>query len=101
MTSLSELERLARAATPGPWHITQCIPENGKFYDSHPLVATSPDDDGRRIAACDGVLRTHENAAYIAAASPDVVLALISRIRELEAEIESRNQGEIEANEYD
>jgi len=81
---LDKLERLAKTATPGPW-------------DSWPWgVADTDEVDtcffGQRgeparaaIGECYPELGQGENdAQYIAAVSPDVVLELIERIRELE-----------------
>lgn len=65
---LDELERLAKAATVGPWrqhHLSpQCI--NGPA--------------GRCIADCYEALNK-DNAAYIAAANPSTVLALLEELR--------------------
>jgi len=66
MTTLTELERLARAATPGPWV--------SKWYegDDFPMIKLSNDtinDITRR-----------EDADYIAALSPERVLAMIAVI---------------------
>jgi hypothetical protein len=72
---LSRIETLAREATPGEWKAMGYLPwrvENG--------------DRPTPICGCDNVA----NAAYIAAANPAAVLALIERVRELEAEIERR-----------
>lgn len=78
---LDDLEALARAATPGPW----------KWWTSNSRKRLSGADgrDGGiidAIALRDGadVIVSRENAAYLAAVSPGVVLALIARIRSLE-----------------
>jgi hypothetical protein len=68
---LDKLERLARAATPGPWRqreqrddgSTLASYEQGCFVESPNMAG--------------------EDAAYIAAANPSVVLALIERLRRL------------------
>lgn len=64
--TLDALERLAWAATPGPW-------ENAG-------PAVWPEGRHRQIGYC----WLLPDAAYIAAADPDTVKALIARIRELE-----------------
>jgi hypothetical protein len=72
-SQLDDLERKARAATPGPW-ITWDAPEDGEVYDG---------TDCKRVVQ----VSRHPVAAnveHIAANSPDVTLALIARIRELE-----------------
>ena len=66
MTTLTDLERLARAATPGPWV--------SKWYegDDFPMIKLSNDtinDITRR-----------EDADYIAALSPERVLQLLDVI---------------------
>ena len=72
---VDELERLAKAATPGPW-------------------TTKPDDDQRKHLLCTetgawfGVVeaspRNAADAAFIAAANPAVVLELVRRLRAAE-----------------
>lgn len=78
---LAALESAARDATPGPW----------KWWTSNSRKRLTGDDrrDGGVIDAIslrDGadVVVSVENAAYLAAVSPDVVLRLIERIRELD-----------------
>ena len=89
MTDLDELERKARAATPGPWRISDshglCI-VNG---DESALIAdmSSNSDEGR----WDG---RREDAVFIVAAR-DVVLSLIARVRAAEADLaEARHVAE-------
>jgi hypothetical protein len=75
---LDVLEAKARAATPGPWMLDGMGKDEPEVnYWAH-----------RFIGALDGpdIIATSEdghgpNAEYIAAASPDVVLALIDRVR--------------------
>jgi hypothetical protein len=79
-TALQDLERLAQGATPGPWAIGR------SEYTGRPIVRR---EDGERIA---GVYRWSpgdgdmdegpRDAAYIAAASPDVVLSLVAAAHE-------------------
>jgi hypothetical protein len=68
---LTELEALAEKATPGPWRVEQGM---GVRRDCDRLVMVADCDD------CD-FAREYENAAYIAALSPDVALALIAELR--------------------
>jgi hypothetical protein len=77
--NLDEIERLAKAATLGPWKYSPQHVEEGPsaVYKTSPferwlLCTTSSDDD----------------AAFIAALNPKLALALVARIRELEAEKE-------------
>ena len=87
--NLSDLERLARAATPGPWTIDEA---------PRPAGSINATVDGRnvQVASADGQAAMfdmraephavqHANAAFIAAANPTAVIALIERVRELEA----------------
>lgn len=80
--NLDELETRAKAATPGPWLIERRDMGSGEIihvvYGTHD-VTWSGDE------ACPNA---RGDARYIAAASPDVVLALIARVRELEDTIE-------------
>jgi len=77
--TLDELEDLALAATPGPWEV------NGQNLRSlHPALSRA--GGSGNLMYCDGSGWEHDgDPAYIAAVSPDVVLALIGRVRELEA----------------
>lgn len=95
MIDLNELERLALAATPGPW---RCDRKAAVYCDRgrdwrDPEVArtrTYPEDNKNVISVhfmtVGKLEREIDNAMFIAAAHPDVVLALIARIRELEAQ---------------
>jgi len=73
---MSELKRLAEAATPGPWYTeSDGVPQlNNVAHFIH---------TAERIVAYGQLLEA--DAAYIAAASPDAILALIEerdRLRE-------------------
>jgi hypothetical protein len=70
---LDHLEALAKAATPGPWHIDE-------RWSLHDVRHPSPG----RIPGTGSVCEPHRasDAAYIASASPDVVLGLIADLRE-------------------
>ncbi len=76
MISLPELEKLAKAATqPGPW----AMREDFRGADERRCMVIDRDD--MWVADCGN---DDENSSYIAAVSPDVVLALIARIAALE-----------------
>lgn len=94
---LEDLTSKAKSATSGPWQ--QC---NGTdVFSDHGITSTqgvkASKDDGWQIADCsvgktftvNGELESlvvpeqYQNSAYIAAVSPDVVLALINEIRAL------------------
>lgn len=86
MPDLDKLEALARAATPGPWTLrvhthTRNVPRDNDDFTisgaSGGAVAIEPPKWNPNVAA---------DAQYIAAAHPDVILALIARVREVEAE---------------
>jgi hypothetical protein len=78
---LAELERLARAATPGPWER-----ETDSDGNATPYLVMAGDirisDTGWDV----GKKQAGRNTAFIAAAHPGTVLALVERVRELEAE---------------
>ncbi len=94
MIGLDEIERLARAATPGEWSVGTLRPRScGMEWVSSP--------DMSHIADCSEAVALTEwglcgrvepeqieaNAAYIAAANPAAILALIARLRAAEAGI--------------
>lgn len=74
---LDELERLALAATPGPWHADKYGIAGDEDFTT-PVVSWD-------YAWCE-CADEEANKPYIAAASPDVLLALIARVRAAEAE---------------
>ena len=87
MTTLDELERLARAATPGPWIRSGCRRKMG----DEDCIMVGP--DGFLMAALPiGQPRDHagafNDAAFIAAANPATILALLSERAELLATVE-------------
>lgn len=73
MTDYTELKRLAEAATPGPWvkYISGVMPKNG--LSAVALLAPLPDYE--------------DNSAFIAAANPAAVLAMIGQNDYLELEL--------------
>lgn len=92
---LDELERLARAATGATWDVG---PVPGMPRHDEPIMAVvlsdklDAGDRVQQIADCYDNTRCADsqckaNAQHIAANSPAVTLALIERIRELEATV--------------
>lgn len=95
MTNHEELRRLATEATPGPWTIHTeevCSPivaamELSKLVHGIVFVPVLPmvvGSNGLATAVTGCGPTSVANAAYIAATSPDVVLALIDRLAEVE-----------------
>jgi hypothetical protein len=79
--SMTELEKLAREATPGPWSSDRAD------YKGAPSEVAAHDGSDWELFIAD--CRTGEaNAAYIAAASPDVVLRLLSELKRLRSQVE-------------
>jgi len=77
---LDELERKARAATPGIWYQYEslvCGPNGANMDIADCALGSEPDDAEEWSAAL-------ADAAHIAANNPPVTLALVARIRELE-----------------
>jgi len=73
---LDEHERIARAAKPGPWQWGRDGRYIGGLYAATRTVISL--DSGSMWSTA------FDDTAHIAANSPDVTLALIARIRELE-----------------
>lgn len=82
---LDELERLALAATPGPWAV-DALQIGARFNielpDGSEAVAMSQQLVGDRLSVQRGA-----NADFIAAANPQTVLALISQLRAAQADV--------------
>ncbi len=87
---IDSLERLARAATPGPWKWTESygsvsldrdVPNHDHTLGDHVLFAEPCGDCNSSVLVEDA------DAAYLAAVSPDVVLGLIALLRAAEEEI--------------
>lgn len=81
---LAELKGLAEKATPGPWKLLR--PSVG--IDSNWHVT---DEGDTCVMHCYGFAHavdsvSQANAAYISAANPTVVLALLTKIKELESQ---------------
>jgi hypothetical protein len=89
MTAHDELRARALAATPGPWTFTNYEGSThvwcGRAMSS--MVADNHTEGAVcRVRGVGAGLPIMENAAFIAAASPDVVLALLDEIAALRAE---------------
>ena len=96
MIDLDEIERLARAATPGPWFHCQpfqTVPAVRTIHGPVPgqrvdYVAREPAPVHRpAIIPMEGretTTRSHD-MAFIAAANPATILALVARLRAAEA----------------
>ena len=104
MIEFDELKRLADAATPGGWavveqkyphrymghHIERMIVtayDDGQLKSPYPIVATATGVGigDKPIYFCH---ISEENAAYIAAANPATILALIARVEAAESELQ-------------
>lgn len=102
LDDLDDLERKARAATPGPWRLgdwhavfgTREHPErmlvlerNLTHAGAEPYICNRA--DGRfEVLRLAGPIEHQSNADHIVANSPPVTLSLIARIRVLEADLE-------------
>ena len=96
MIDTDELRRLAREATPGPWDYTVKVERHEGFKDfpdgcgicrptgiwSAQAIADTGFRASRRISGDDP-----KDAAYIAAANPATVLALLDELDRLRAEV--------------
>lgn len=84
---LNELKELARKATPGPYKCEDMIAlssscsEAEKYYNVYTY-------ENEQIAEFDDAINKEANAKYFAAVNPQVVLALISEIGNLEKELD-------------
>jgi len=83
MPDFDELERLARAATPGPWKA---------FFATNGSLLGVGKQDGKGVTDYRGGLwgmepEANANAAFIAAANPATILALLSANREMRASL--------------
>jgi hypothetical protein len=103
---LDDLESKAKAATPGPWTVFVC--DDGKQWTGWPLCISATNvlnsnGDERVIVRTGGFYpyewdhgtsqdEANANAAHIASANPETMLALIALIRRLQAENEASRQ---------
>ncbi|MYS79133.1 hypothetical protein [Embleya scabrispora] len=104
---LTEIEELAAATTPGPWHVRQLdddeamsfvavstVPDTGlgerwPDFDHEQIVAATLVQDPRYVDVADK--RWDENAQFIANARHDIP-RLVAEIRRLRRLLEVRNQ---------
>lgn len=87
-TDLAALETAARAATPGPWKVGY-----GPYgWDDGIVQADVEVTFGRGVIVTNSghgsTSLSEQDAAYIAAVSPDVALSLIAYVRHLEKTLE-------------
>ena len=81
---VAELRRLAEAATPGPWDYYRPHPN----YRAYAVDRVMPGGHLGEDVATTGDVYAEENGAYIAAANPAVVLALLDERDALAAKVE-------------
>jgi len=103
MDDLERLKELAEKATPGPWFVGIADePRRGPvdaeykapgYYDNIGVISST---SGGTAVGCNeyNVFSDLGTATYIAAANPEVVLKIIARVRELEAN--QRTPGTVE-----
>jgi hypothetical protein len=92
LTKLEQVAREAQARSPGPWRCERDHSRVDYIMDSSPRPDGYDEDDsgawvGNRVVETDSGYYKPKGATadHIATFSPDVVLALIARVRELEA----------------
>jgi hypothetical protein len=73
---VKSLRELASKATPGPWR------KDHTGFGGCPIVV---DETHGLIAKCDGIIRMHEDAAFIAATCPNTVIALLDQLQAMTA----------------
>ena len=83
MTDYSELKRLAEAAAPGPW---RGYKNSGYVYGPESVVARCGDFKDKEVARFSKE-QWGNDATYIAAASPSVVLAILAELDALRASL--------------
>lgn len=81
--TLEELEQKAKAATPGPW-TTAKPAKDAEGWQTGVVIAGTPGRQGIWATPPGGSM-PYADQQHIAANSPTTTLALIARIRELEA----------------
>lgn len=82
MSDIEELERLAKAATPGPWAT------NFTYYRVESEKEHGWINDGWAIAEFHGTDK-EANHLFVAAANPAAVLELIAKIKELQSKLDA------------
>ena len=84
MSDLARLKALADGATPGPWRLVTSSERMRCGIDGADDSAVVWNSDKKWDGEETGIPRD-DDAAYIAALSPDVVTALIARVERAEA----------------
>ena len=74
VVDIEELEVLAKAAQPGPWSVDS----DADYRDAAPYICSAR--LGYTVVSRDGVMED-DDAAFIAAANPQTVLALLAELR--------------------
>lgn len=92
MTSPAKLRSLAALATPGPWRITDGYQaaQAGRYDDDVSVIEDASGEPVIEHVYYDGhhtIVRPRD-AAFIAACSPDAIVALLDRVEELEKEFD-------------
>jgi len=91
--ALDEVEKVARAATPGPW---MSATHNGRSKGIALVGAVADRGTGKAIAVLSGVEWRHEDATHIARWDPATVLRLVERDRKLVADYDRlKSQGRL------
>lgn len=85
MSKWEELEKAAKAATPGPWGHEEIDPTDPEWGASE--VFTEGSDNYVATHVC-----SVKDAAYIAAANPSAILELLAELDALKAELEGWKQ---------
>jgi len=85
---LDAIEAAAKAATPGPWSAMSWA--GADWPDRRTTVGSTCKGGTREAIAMNTryAARPREDMAYIATMDPHTTLALVERVRELEAEVE-------------
>lgn len=78
---LEDLQRKAEAATPGPWEWCPQTPPQMGYFNS-PGLPVCDFGDAQQYYPTEGAPPSDEDAAFIAAANPAVILALIAELKE-------------------
>jgi hypothetical protein len=102
MTTPDELERLARAATPGPWVWTPRVLQGDAQYAGYGDMGgfVTPNGfpvcwfgDNETYYPTEGTPPSDTDTAFIAAANPATILAILSERAELLAAVERMRAG--------
>lgn len=91
MTDLKKLRELAEVATPGPWEVSgtgqQVLKEADVPYGDQRICETNS-----MASHYPGKTSCWKNIAFIAAANPETVIALIDRIEKLELQLKEASE---------